>query len=721
MRVITTEIRINAPLSVVWETIFNVSGYNDWNPFVTYVSGEAKEGADLEFKVHLPGAHTTATRVRVLKIVPEREFVWLGHLLNITGIVDGEHSFELFSIGPALTKVVHNERFEGKLLPILGAFVVSRVGHGLRMLNAALKWRAERVYSTELEQKQKRSIVQEDPVELSKIHWDAIIVGTGMGGSTLGYALAKGGQRVLFLEKGENYLTNPRALRGDYMEILAHDNMATSQTEQQLYLHGGRWWGEIYDVSRGKFVRSMLGVGAGGSSALYGMVMERFFPSDFESKKYHPEDTESTLPERWPITYDDLEPFYDEAEKIFQVEAREGTDPLRADNSRQAFKATLPRHESTRKLENHMRKKNLNVYCLPSACQWKTGCHFCQNFLCEKGCKNDAATACLQPALELHGASLVTRFVVDRLESDQGSVTAVTGRWRDEKDIRFHGRRIILAAGALATPLILQRSRSHVWPQGLANRSGAVGRNLMRQLIDLYQLPSFSDFSKDPFTLKENAWNDCYVVDAVKYGTIQCYGKFPRGFMVVEDILFDLRQKSFPWAAKLITFFRPQLIAFLDKLFAHSGFGSIMMEDLPQWENRVEAMDPAPDGRERIAVHYRISPYDQKRLKKFRKMYADQLFPYPHIRLSLSNTLKMMGHVCGTVRFGEDPKTSVLNKMNRAHDVDNLYVVDSSFFPSSGGINPALTIAANALRVAAHILQNETENVSATFKGTETQ
>lgn len=232
----------------------------------------------------------------------------------------------------------------------------------------------------------------------------------------------------------------------------------------------------------------------------------------------------------------------------------------------------------------------------------------------------------------------------------------------------------------------------------------------MRQLIDIYQLPSIWDFSKSPFTLKENAWNDFYVVDGVKYGTVQCYGKFPKGFIVLDNFLFDLRQRSSRWSSRVLNYFQNKIIKILDTIFVHSGFGSFILEDLPHWDNRIEEMTQAEDGRDRVAVHYKISAYDQKRLKKIRKMYQASIFPYYYIRWSFSQTLKMMGHVCGTARFGNDPKTSVLDKMNRAHDLQNLYVVDSSFFPSSSGINPALTIAANALRVAKHIL-NSSSNV----------
>ncbi len=228
----------------------------------------------------------------------------------------------------------------------------------------------------------------------------------------------------------------------------------------------------------------------------------------------------------------------------------------------------------------------------------------------------------------------------------------------------------------------------------------------MRHLIDFYILPALFNLSKSAFNLKELAWNDFYQVDGVKYGTFQPLGKLPPGFMIAEDLLFEMKQSS-PRGAALFALVRPLAALLLNGLISHSGCAAPILEDLPLWENRVEEMAPAPDGRERVAVHYRITAYDHLRLKKFRRMIGRSLRPYPFIRLPMSETSKLMAHACGTVRFGEDPNTSVLNRMNRAHEVENLYVVDASFFPSSGGINPSLTIAANALRVARHLIKGE--------------
>lgn len=539
-----------------------------------------------------------------------------------------------------------------------------------------------------------------DTAALSRVDWDAVIVGAGMGGATLGHALARAGQKVLFLERGENYLDNPRALRGDYMEFLA----PPADPEEAVYLNGGRWRGEIFDAEKKKFFRPFLGSGAGGGSALFGMAMERFFPSDFTPRRFHPGDTESDLPESWPISYEDLRPYYERAEDLFRLRS-EIPDPRRGGETLRHRVVPRPHHVATRVFERFLHFKKIGVYTPAFACEWKDECRFCQSALCDRDCKNDAARVCLKPALE-RGACLVSRFEARRLEADRGRVTAVVGTDREGREFHFRGRRVILAAGALATPLLLLRSRSDHWPRGLANGSGVVGRHLMRHLIDIYFLLSLWNFRKSPHSLKELAWNDFYEVDGVKYGTFQPFGKFPPGRLAVEDILFEARQSVPAWAAKGLTALAPALATVLEKIFSHAGCAAPIMEDLPHRDNRVEEMPPAADGRERIAVHYRISDYDRARLKRFRRMIGRTLFPYPTFRLPLSETSKMMAHACGTVRFGTDPATSALNNMNRAHEVDNLYVVDASFFPSSGGINPSLTIAANALRVADHLIKD---------------
>lgn len=137
---VLTDITIDAPRGAVWQVLFDIPGYNSWNPFLTYAGGNVSVGEILRLDVHLPGAWVTPTKVRVLTVDPERELVWLGHFLNIPGLIDGHHSLQLFDQGPAQTKLVHKERFDGFLLPFFfGWFTRKKIGQGMERMNLALK------------------------------------------------------------------------------------------------------------------------------------------------------------------------------------------------------------------------------------------------------------------------------------------------------------------------------------------------------------------------------------------------------------------------------------------------------------------------------------------------------------------------------------------------------------------------------------------------------
>jgi choline dehydrogenase-like flavoprotein len=135
----------------------------------------------------------------------------------------------------------------------------------------------------------------------------------------------------------------------------------------------------------------------------------------------------------------------------------------------------------------------------------------------------------------------------------------------------------------------------------------------------------------------------------------------------------------------------------MTRLFRRGVLLAAIMEDLPYPSNRVV---PGPA----LGIEYHLHARDYTRLKAFRAHVVRALQPYRYLALHQAEKNAMLAHVCGTCRFGNDPNTSVLDLHNRAHGLENLYVVDSSFFPSSAGTNPALTIAANALRVAVHLL-----------------
>ena len=240
------------------------------------------------------------------------------------------------------------------------------------------------------------------------------------------------------------------------------------------------------DCERRSFI-PFVGAGAGGSSALFGTALERFFPGDFTPRQHHRHAGDSDLPEAWPISFDDLKPYYAQAETLYRV--RGGTDPLKESREGDALMTPAPFSPASTELAQFFQRKGLNPYALPLACEQVPGCTICQGYVCARACKNDSARICLEPALAQHGATLFDRCRLIRLQASKEAVTEAVCE-REGRTFSLHAKTFVLAMGALATPATLLRSASPDWPQGLANRSGLVGRFLMRHFVDLY--PTFT-------------------------------------------------------------------------------------------------------------------------------------------------------------------------------------------------------------------------------------
>lgn len=541
-----------------------------------------------------------------------------------------------------------------------------------------------------------------ETADLVQREWDVIIVGTGIGGGTLGYALAKAGKSVLFCEKGRSHLSANVALRGDYAETFFPRPEVPQPKHREILTRAGRCFDEIEDLSgkRSRRFIPFIGFGTGGSSALYGMAMERLFPADFTPRRYYPEATESTLPERWPITYEELQPYYEDAERFYRV--RGAADPLRGNETLGHLPPPSP-CPGSQELHDFLRGKGLNPYRLPIACEYVSGCQGCQGFLCARNCRNDSVRICLEPALTQFGAHLLDECEVLKLEATRSLVTGVVCSWRGH-ELTLRAKVVVLASGALATPKILLESASAAWPCGLANNSGLVGRNLMRHYIDLYAV-----FPKTrhglPGNLKELAFNDLYIAEGQKFGAVQSFGAMPPASVIAESIEQELREGSLPGAAWFFKLAKPMVKPVLNHLFSRSMILAAIMEDLPYKDNLVMLSEQADSrGRRQLILKYRIREHDRARIKAFRGKICAILKPYRFMVFKQAENNERLAHVCGTCRFGLDPNESVLDANNKAHGVSNLYVVDSSFFPSSAGANPALTIAANALRVSEKML-----------------
>ncbi len=494
--------------------------------------------------------------------------------------------------------------------------------------------------------------------EIKNNHWDIIIFGTGIGGSTLGNVLAKEGKKVLFIEKGRSHLGLPdTALAGDYAEHFAVD--------EELLRRAGRYSEKI--SFPGYEAIPFIGCGTGGSSAIYGMLLERFSPVDFIN---------------WPITYEELADYYAQAETLYKVkkEGRESFPPP-------------PFCPAAQELFDFFSGKGLHPYHCPMACDYVPGCKECSGFICPKNCKNDSVKICLQPSIDEYSAQLLTECEVLSLAADGHKVTGVKCR-KDNEEFTLSGELVVLAAGAIHTPIILLRS-------GLANGSGMVGKNLMRHFVDLYSVKTRAEVKGGEFT-KQVAFNDFYICDNIKLGNVQALGNLPNPQALANDLLITIR-RSIPVIGSLLGYIAfPFIKIFAQKNIQNRIIMAGIMEDFPYYGNSVSLADNGT-----VSVNYKLHKEAKERLAIFRKKIRQALSPYKFTFVANAHNNEQLAHACGTCKAGTNPMTSVVDKYNKAHELDNLYIVDSSFFPSSAGTNPSLTIAANSLRVASHLLEKD--------------
>ncbi|WP_107676305.1 GMC oxidoreductase [Agrobacterium sp. LAD9] len=524
--------------------------------------------------------------------------------------------------------------------------------------------------------------------------WDVVVVGTGIGGATAGYALAKAGFSVLFCEKGIRHETQSDTLRGNWAESFFFADKERRPLVGYLERAGRRSDPIVKLSEHGEVATPMLGQGSGGSSSLYGMVCERFFPIDFEPIEFASLAPNSTAPQRWPISFKQLAPYYSQAERLYRV--RSGQDELRPAGEERVVMAPPPFGTANTELVAHFKSRGLHPYHLPMACEYVPGCKECIGFLCNRACKGDSAKMCLAPAIEDHGATILDACTVEKIETEGTTVSSILCR-RGTQKICIRAKIVILAAGALETPALLLRSTSEQWPEGLANRSGQVGRNLMRHFLDYYIVKMSKPIAEGQL-LKQIGFNDLYDSKDCKLGTVQSNGRLPPVQLLARTYLSDLAGR-YPMLSVFGQLLERPIEHYLTRLLSRSMVFASILEDYPYAENRVGITAAGA-----IAVHYEVQAEDQKRLQIFRRKILELMKPYKVVPVFSGEKLRSLGHACGTCRFGNDPATNVLDANNRAHGLNNLYVVDASFLPTSSGTNPSLTIAANALRVAEQLI-----------------
>ncbi len=512
---------------------------------------------------------------------------------------------------------------------------------------------------------------------LFETEWDAVIIGAGMGGGTLGRALAEAGQKVLFVEKGPEGL---RSERNGLTDVFVPEARAAR----------GLWPDPLHVALDGVETQffAPLGTGPGGSSTFYAATLERPERHDLDDLPDQPHPTGG-----WPVGYDDMAPWYDQAARLYHVHGT--ADPLSPETP-MPLRDPPPLKPAEAALTESLRKAGLHPYRTHTAITHVEGCENCLGRKCPRVCKMDGRSAGVEPALATGNAHLLAGAEVTRLIADARRVTAAEVRVAAGTH-RLTARRFILSAGALHSPRLLLASTSEHWPDGLANRSGLVGCNLMLHVDERFALWPKRRMP-DSGATKAISFRDFYHRADMRLGSVQAMGiRASYGEMVhFLNRMFDLRGQP-----RLRALSRP-MAAVAHTLLGQAHLFVGLMEDFPYAHNRV-LFDPANPGR--MSATYTLSDELRSRRRAFRKALRRGLRGHRHLFLSMAPELNW-GHPCGTLRFGHDPASSVTGPDGRAHGIDNLWVADASFMPTSMGVNPSLTIAANALRVADHILKD---------------
>ena len=492
---------------------------------------------------------------------------------------------------------------------------------------------------------------------------DIVIIGSGMGGATMAAALAPSGRKILILERGE-------ALRPS-----AADRDARAIFRDGVFRPDETWLdGRDRPFNPGNYYN------VGGNSKFYGAVLIRYRKEDFSVIRHSGGNTPG-----WPITYDDLETDYLAAEQMYQVRGISGQDPT--DPSRSGDYSFPPVREEAdiRDLRQRLKHVGLTPASLPlgvdidrwlSAGQqpWDAHPDTC-------GGKMDAETVGIAAALEFANVKLVTGCTVTRLQTDKtGRVAEVHYEHRDKKT-SVAAPLVILSAGAVQTAALLLRSANDNCPTGLSNSSDQVGRNFMNH--NCSAVLAIHPFRRNRAVYQKTLMiNDFYLSDGVggaPLGNIQMLGKISGPILAATTPLPE-------WMASLV---------------ANRSFDFYAMsEDLPNPDSRVTLIG------DQIKLDWKRSNWEaHEALVRVLKTHLRKAgFP---IVLSRPFDRRTPSHQCGTARMGADPATSVVDTYCRSHDHPNLFVVDASVLPTSAAVNPALTIAALALRSARHIQDTE--------------
>jgi choline dehydrogenase-like flavoprotein len=518
---------------------------------------------------------------------------------------------------------------------------------------------------------------------MNDLHYDIIIIGTGAGGGTLAHRLAPSGKKILILERG-NFLPREKA-NWNPIQVM----------KEERYFNAGTW----YD-KREQELHPATGYWVGGNTKFFGGTLFRAREAEFNTIVH-----KGGISPEWCLKYADFEPYYTQAEKLYNVHGKRGLDPVEP-WTREEYPFPAISHEPRiQEIHDNLQAKGFHPFYLPMAIKINEAqpflsecirCETCDGYPCLVQAKADAEVMGVRPAIEHPNVTLLTEAKVQRLHTSASGreVTEVETKVAGEV-LLFQGDIVVVACGSINSAALLLRSPNDQHPNGLANRSEQVGRNFMKHncgvVIELTEKENSTVFQK---TL---GVNDFYWGEAdfpYPMGQIQLSGKVNKD-MLENDVPLAIDDDVSPEDAAL-----------------HSVDWWLMGEDLPAPHNRVrlkgdkiylEYTDNNVESFNRLVYRWIdvLESIDIDTNSKIRFGKADaKRSRYYHSNFPL----RWVAHQCGTCRFGTDPATSVLDIHCRTHEIDNLYIVDGSFFPSNIGSNPTLTIIANALRVGDHLL-----------------
>ena len=507
------------------------------------------------------------------------------------------------------------------------------------------------------------------------MHYDVIIIGTGAGGGTLAYKLAPTGKKILLIERGD-YVPREKA------------NWETKAVVLESRYNTKESWRD----KNGKPLHPHTNYYVGGNTKFYGSALFRLREEDFGEVRHH-----GGISPAWPVTYDEMEPYYTHAEHVYHVHGKRGGDPTEPWASCDYPHPPVSHEPRIQELSESFARLGLKPFHTPlgvmldETARHKSRCircNTCDGFPCMMYAKSDAQVCCVDPALEHPNVSMITNAYVERLETNaSGSEISRVVLKRNGELENYSADIVVASCGAINSAALLLRSANERHPNGLANGSDVVGRHYMGHTNSV--LFAISKRPNPTIFQKTMAVNDFYYAHKewdYPMGHISFVGKFDGNMFAAG-------------APKLV----PGLT--LDIMAKHSLDFWLTSEDLPDPENRVTL-----DREGNIMLSYTPNNLEgHKRLvAKLRDLVRhsdceDHLIPR---ELFVGDRIPLAGvaHQNGAIRFGNDPKSSALDRNCKAHELENLYVVDGSFFPSSAAVNPALTIMANALRVGDHLI-----------------